>query len=140
MKQKVLLTREDGYEKIFLKIFDKDDKPSEEEFEITYEEWDESKKERLDKNIYILELGDEEQQKRIEWLMEPVRMITILTALNPERIKINSMDLSFMFRFGSITTEYQEKFKKSLLDFVREAKLAKEVFQIMLTKTPEEIK
>lgn len=138
VKIKIRLTREDRQDNIFYKVFDKDGNMNETEFSMSYDEWDELKKEKVEKNTYLIETTiDIDQGKRVKWLMEPARFISILRVLNRKRSDENSRDLSLMFSLGSISREYFERFNLPVINLIEDIKLVKSVFELSIKSNGE---
>ncbi len=131
MKTKVLLLREDGQEKIYCKAYDANGNISKTEFSITYDEWDAIKKTRIEKNVWELDIPETEQDKRISWMLEPQRMVLVLRALASK--EVDDFDIHFVYSLGSVLEDYQIEFKQAPIQFIQDARKAKEVFEFMLS-------
>ncbi len=131
MKIKMLLLREDGESTIWCKAYDEQGNLSETEYTISYDEWDAVQKERVEKNVWILDVPETEQDERIKWILQPERMIYVLRAMaqGAER-----PDINFMLSLGTISEEYQKQFNQPPMQFIIDARKAKEVFEFLLNK------
>ena len=88
-KLKAHLTRSTK-QSVFIKVLSKEGKPIGLEQEIPIEDWEDAEKEFLGDSLWEISLDAdteryvEAQQKRVDWLMEPSRLVYILRVKPPE--------------------------------------------------------